>query len=313
MTANQAALTAMALCVLIVSGCGNQTATPLAGPAKPAAPVEGAPRIVNSGDGVHIEYHVYGQGDPAIVLVHGWSCDSNYWRSQLADLKARHTVITLDLAGHGASGRNRTVWSIGNYGEDVASVVRQIPNRQVILVGHSMGGPVALEATQRIGDRVIGVVGVETFKTIGIAPPSREQLDQLVDPFRKDFIGHTRSFVTEYFFQKNADPQFVRKVADDMALSPPEVAVPSILSLFEMDYPSVLQTIHVPVYAINSNLGGVTDEKRIRKTVPTFRAITLTGVGHFMMMEDPKRFNEALLKAIEEIQAPVAQTAANEH
>jgi pimeloyl-ACP methyl ester carboxylesterase len=163
---------------------------------------------------------------------------------------------------------------------------------------------VALEATQRIGDRVVGIVGVDTFKTIGIAPPSTQQINELVDPFRKDFIGHTRSFVAEYFFQKNADPQFVRKVADDMALSPPEVAVPSILSLFEMDYPSVLQTIHVPIVAINSDLGGITDEKRIRKTVPTFHAVTLPGVGHFMMMEDPKRFDEALLQAIDSILAP---------
>jgi pimeloyl-ACP methyl ester carboxylesterase len=294
MTASKAALAALASSFLWLSGCGNKTASPPAAPAQPAPPVEGAPRIVTSADNVHIEYHVYGSGDPAIVLVHGWSCDSNYWRAQLADLKAKYTVITLDLAGHGASGRNRTVWSIGNYGEDVASVVRQIPNRQVILVGHSMGGPVALEATQRIGDRVVGI----------IAPPSSQQLNELVDPFRKDFIGHTRSFVAEYFFQKNADPQFVRKVADDMALSPPEVAVPSILSLFEMDYPSVLQTIHVPIVAINSDLGGVTDEKRIRKTAPTFHAVTLSGVGHFMMMEDPKRFDEALLKAIDAILAP---------
>jgi pimeloyl-ACP methyl ester carboxylesterase len=307
MTQNKAALAALALCVLLVSGCGKSANPPMAAaPEKPAAPVEGAPRIVTSADGVHIEYHVYGKGDPAIVLVHGWSCDSNYWRAQLADLKSKYTVVTLDLAGHGASGRNRTVWSIGNYGEDVAAVVRQLPNHQVILVGHSMGGPVALEATQRIGDRVIGIVGVDTFRTIGVPTPSRQQLEELVEPFRKDFIGHTRSFVSEYFFQKNADPQFVRKVADDMALSPPQVAIPSIMSLFEMDYDSVLQTIHVPIIAINSDLGGVTDEKRIRKTAPTFRAVTLSGVGHFMMMEDPQHFDEALLQAIDSIQKPAS-------
>ena len=308
MTANKAALSALAIALLFADGCGKKSAAPptAAAPEQPAKPVEGAPRIVTSADGVHIEYHVYGSGEPAIVLVHGWSCDSNYWREQLADLKAKYTVVTVDLAGHGASGRNRTDWSIGNYGEDVAAVVRQIPNRQVVLVGHSMGGPVALEATRRIGDRVIGIIGVDTFKTIGVPPPSKEQLNALVEPFRKNFIGYTRSFVAEYFFQKGADPQFVRKVSDDLALSPPEVAVPSIMSLFDMDYPTVLQAIHVPIVAINSDLGGITDEKRIRKTVPTFRAVTLSGVGVFMMLEDPKRFDEALLQAIDSIQAPKA-------
>jgi pimeloyl-ACP methyl ester carboxylesterase len=306
MTAYKAALTALALNTLLAAGCGNKTAPPPAAAIseQPAPPVEGAPRIVTSADGVHIEYHVYGHGEPAIVLVHGWACDAGYWSKQLDDLKAKYSVITLDLAGHGASGRNRTTWSIGNYGEDVAAVVRQIPNQKVILVGHSMGGPVALEATQRIGDRVVGIIGVDTFKTIGVPPPTKEQLDELVEPFRKDFIGNTHSFVTEYFFQKNADPQFVRKVADDMALEPPEVAVPSIMSLYEMDYPSVLQAIHAPIMAINSDLRDGTDEKRIRKTLPGFRVVTLPDSGHFMMMEDPKRFNEALLKAIEDVQAP---------
>ncbi len=89
-----------------------------------------------------------------MVLIHGWSCDGNYWKEQIAPLKAKYTTVTVDLAGHGASGANRTDWSMGNFGEDVAAVVRQIHNQKVVLVGHSMGAPVALEAARRIGDRV---------------------------------------------------------------------------------------------------------------------------------------------------------------
>lgn len=299
----------MACGALIAAGCTKQTNTPSQVASAPAQPMEGAPRLVNSADGVHIEYHVYGKDypeEPAVVLVHGWSCDSNYWRAQLADLKKNHTVVTLDLAGHGASGRNRRDWSIANYGEDVAAVVRQVPNRHVILVGHAMGGPVVLEATRRIGDRVIGIIGVEAFKSIGVPPPAPEQVEQLVQPFRADFIGHTRAFVSDYFFPKNADPRFVRKIADDMALEPPEVAVPSIVSLFKMDFPAVLETIHVPIIAINSDIGEATDEKRIQKTAPTFRATVLPGTSHFLMMDDPQRFNTVLLREIAALQAPPA-------
>jgi pimeloyl-ACP methyl ester carboxylesterase len=299
-----AALAALALVAAVMTAaCGSKTNTPATdnGPPQAPQPIEGAPRIVTSADGVHIEYHVYGKDypeEPAIVLVHGWSNDSSYWRAQLEDLKQKYTVVTLDLAGHGASGRNRQSWSIGHYGEDVAAVVRQIPNRHVVLVGHGMGGPVSLEATRRIGGRVVGIIGVEAFKSIGVTPPTKEQVEQLVAPFREDFIGHTRSFVTDYFFQRNADPRFVRKVADDMALAPPEVAVPSIVSLYEMDFPSVLQAIQVPIIAINSDINP-TDEKRIQKTAPTFRAVVIPGVGHFLMMEDPQRFNPALIQEIE--------------
>src|SRR6185312_14254492 len=85
-----------------------------------AAPyVEGSPLLVNSADGVHIEYRIYGKGEPAVVLVHGWACNENYWNAQTPALKAAHyTVVLVDLAGHGASGKNRSDWSMGNYGED---------------------------------------------------------------------------------------------------------------------------------------------------------------------------------------------------
>jgi pimeloyl-ACP methyl ester carboxylesterase len=255
--------------------------------------------MVMSGDGVHIEYHVYGKGDPAIVLIHGWSCDGNYWSSQLADLKARFTTVTVDLAGHGASGRNRTDWSIGNFGEDVAAVVRQLQNPKVVLVGHSMGAPVALEATRRIGDRVIGIIAVDSLKTIGQPPMTEQQIQVRVKPFRDNFIGHTREFVAKAMFTPQANPTFVQKVAYDMSLEPPEVAIPAMESLSRMDYTKVLPDIRVPVVAINSSLGQPVDEARIRKSIPTFRAVTLDNTGHFLMMEAPDRFNPLLLKEIE--------------
>lgn len=165
---------------LLIAGCDRKAETPP--PPKQEGPAEGAPRIVTSADGVHIEYHLYGKAETALVLVHGWSADSSYWQKQIAPLKAKYTVVTLDLAGHGASAKNRTAWTMESYGEDVASVVRQIPNARVILVGHSMGGPVVLEAAPRIGDRVIGIVGVDTFKSIGQPPTPRAQLEKEIEP-----------------------------------------------------------------------------------------------------------------------------------
>jgi pimeloyl-ACP methyl ester carboxylesterase len=264
----------------------------------PPPHVEGGPEIAVEPDGVHIEYHTYGKGDPAIVLVHGWATDANYWNAQLDPLKARYTVVAIDLAGHGASSKNRSDWSMGSYGEDVAAVVRQIPNRQVILVGHSMGGTVALEATRRIGDRVIGIIVVDALKSVGLPPIPRAEIESRVAPFRADFIGQTRKFVAESLFAKGADPLFVQKVAYDMALEPPEVAVPSLQALLSMDLSSVLPDIHVPVLAINSDLA-VTDEARIRRFLPDFKAEVMPHTGHFLMMEVPQTFNPILLRDID--------------
>lgn len=260
--------------------------------------IDGTPQIANSTDGVHIQYRVYGEGEPALILIHCWACDSNYWSAQIAPLKAKYTVVTVDLTGHGGSGRNRTEWTMERYGDDVAAVAREIENPRIILVGHSMGGPVALEAARRIGARVIGIVAVDTLKTVGQPPVSEREIAMRVKPFRENFIGHTRDFVSNSFFTKDADPQFVRKVVDDMALEPEDIAVPSMEALMRMDYSKIVPEIRVPVVAINADRTGPTDEARIKKSLPAFTSVTIPNTGHFLMMETPERFNPVLLREV---------------
>jgi pimeloyl-ACP methyl ester carboxylesterase len=259
-------------------------------------PGEG-PRITMSPDYVHIEYHVYGQGEPAVILVHGWASDANYWNAQIAPLKAHYTVVAVNLAGHGASGSNRSDWSIANYAQDVVAVARQIPNPHLVLVGHSMGAAVALAATPLLGNRVIGVIAVEALRSVGEPPLAPSDIERRVAPFSADFIGETRKLVSDSLFEKGADPLLVKKVAYDMSLEPPAVAIPSMRSLLSMDLAALLPAIHVPVYAINSDIAP-TDAARIRRSLPDFTLDVLDHSGHFLMLEAPQRFNPLLLKDI---------------
>jgi pimeloyl-ACP methyl ester carboxylesterase len=273
---------------------------PSAAPNASRAPAAGAsaPLITDSADGVHIEYHVYGAGNPAVVLIHGWACDTSYGREQLAPLEAKYTTVTLDLAGHGGSGRNRSDWSMARYGEDVAAVVRRLPNARVILVGHAMGGPVALEAAPLLASRVIGIIGIDTFRSLGLPPPEPREVERAVAPFRTDFIGAMHRLVPT-LFAPGANPALERAVADDMARAPAPIAIASLLSLNSMDYRTLLPAMHAPIVVIDSDLGHAASEARIRKIVPSFRAITLKGDGHFLMLQDPKRFNPILLREID--------------
>jgi pimeloyl-ACP methyl ester carboxylesterase len=308
-------MTRIAACAAVAAwlvACGNAS-PPAAAPAAPAAAAaaastpaptvnDGSPRIVDSQPGVHIQYRVYGSGAPLVVLVHGWSCDSNYWAAQLADLKARYTVATVDLAGHGGSGANRDDWSMAAFGADVAAVVNELKDHpRVVLVGHSMGGPVVVEAARLLKSRVAGVIGVDTLGDVGLplAPPAETQ--RLLVPFRKDFIGTTRQFVTRTFFTKNSDPLLVRRIADDMSQAPPAVAIPALEGMGAWDGATALADITAPLVLINSDLRPPADADRIRKLSPKFRLVTMTGVGHFLMMEDPKRFNPLLEQQIDSL------------
>ncbi len=60
---------------------------------------------------------------------------------------------------------------------------------------------------------MVGIVAVDSFKTIGQPPMPDAQIEKVLKPFRDDFIGHTREFVTSGFFTAESDPKFVQKVA----------------------------------------------------------------------------------------------------
>src|SRR5262245_51691582 len=100
-----------ALCVLLITiligACSRDRDKQPAKEQEVAHPQEGVPLTIASEDGVPIRYRVYGTGEPALIFIHCWACDSSYWDQQIEPLKTRYTVVTLDLAGHGESGTTR--------------------------------------------------------------------------------------------------------------------------------------------------------------------------------------------------------------
>jgi pimeloyl-ACP methyl ester carboxylesterase len=288
------------LTLTFIGACSRESAQQPAAEQRAAQMPDGTPLTVNSEDGVPIRYRVYGTGDPALIFIHCWACDSSYWDQQLDALKARYTVVTLDLAGHGESGTTRDDWSISAFGADVAAVAGRIPDRQLVLVGHSMGGPVALEAARRLRDFVIGIVGVETFTNIGLPPLTPRELEQRLEPYRRDFASTTRDNVTQRFFKKTSDPVLVRRIADDMASEPPGIGIGAMIGMNNMSYAAALGDISVPIIAINSDRLP-TDVERIRLHAPTFRVKLMPGAGHFLMIEEAPRFNALLDQTVQEL------------
>ncbi|MEX0727204.1 MAG: alpha/beta hydrolase, partial [Planctomycetaceae bacterium] len=120
---------------------------------------------VPSADGVVIRYEVRGENEnaeqPTLVFIHGWCCNRTFWEPQLAHFAKRFQVVAVDLAGHGKSDAGRENWTMEAFGQDVAAVVNDVGADRVILVGHSMGGPVILEAADILGDKVAGLIPVD--------------------------------------------------------------------------------------------------------------------------------------------------------
>jgi pimeloyl-ACP methyl ester carboxylesterase len=258
-------------------------------------------RVV-SADNVSIAYHAQGSGSPALVFIHGWCCDHSYWDAQLAHFSGKHKVVAIDLAGHGDSGMNRSNWSIAAFGADVVAVVNKLGIERMVLIGHSMGGPVALEATQRLPGRVIGLVGADTFHDVDPTERPQEEVDKWLAAFSADFAGTATSFVRGMFVPAS-DSALVEKIVADMSSAPPEVglgAIEATLDFMLNEQPGALRKAKVPVRCINSDKYP-TDIEAGKKYASSFEVAVMAGVGHFVMNEDPETFNRLLEEIIEEL------------
>jgi pimeloyl-ACP methyl ester carboxylesterase len=258
----------------------------------------GHARKVTSADGVSIAYEVHGKGRPVIVFVHGWSCDRTYWKDQVAYFSERYKVVTIDLGGHGESGTGRTNWTIYSFGTDVATVIRKLGLKRALLVGHSMGGDVIVDAALQAQGRVSGLILCDAYKSLS-EDISIVSIQNFVKDFAADFHGEVHEFVKDLFLP-TSDSLLVSHVADDMAMAPPAVALSALSSslMHGRQITHDLEKLKLPVVSFNPD-DTPTDKDAMR--AQGVDVAIMPGVGHFMMLEDPKTFNELLEKLIRQM------------
>jgi len=248
-------------------------------------------RITHSIDGVAIAYSVSGTADTAILCIHGGLADRSFWQGQHSALSDRFKMIALDLAGHGESGRDRRKWGIPEFAYDAAAVMDAERLQQVILVGNSLGGPVAIEAALLSDECVIGVVGVDTFHDAGrrIDPQwAREQ----AEAWRRDFDGTLEKMVRA-LFHAGSSPSLLADVRRRLSRTSPETVWAMFSSIGGYDTGASARQLRVPVRCINGDLFP-TDIAAIRKWIADFDAVVLPHTGHFPMLERPEEFNRRL-------------------
>ena len=249
---------------------------------------------VRGADGASIAYETRGAGDTALVFVHGWSCDRTYWREQLGAFSDDYQVIAVDLAGHGESGDERDQFSMESFGADVAAVIEQLSVDRVILVGHSMGGPVVVEAAAQMDDRVVGVIGVDTLKHVDQRRLTPEQRQKMSAAMEADFDTALRGFVRSTMFSEHSPPDLTNWIVDDMAQTNRRVARLAGDSMVSVDFDARLQEIkNTPLHLINSDYQE-TSEAALRVSHPGAQVVYIEKAGHFLMLERPEVFNSAL-------------------
>ncbi|MCP4654487.1 MAG: alpha/beta hydrolase, partial [bacterium] len=200
-------------------------------------------------------------------------CDATFWAPQVEAFAGDYRVVTLDLAGHGASGSERAEWTLKAFGQDVKAVVEELALERLVLIGHSMGGPVALMAAQLMPERVVGIIAVDTLQNADFEW-DEEAWRKRVDSYREDFAGACERIRSESF-REDADPELVAEVMEKLCDRSPEMAAVGveILETFESyDMAAQMQAVRVPIRGLNADLWPTNVEGN-RKYAPGYDAV----------------------------------------
>jgi pimeloyl-ACP methyl ester carboxylesterase len=244
-------------------------------------------------DGTRIHYVNYGKGSEALVLIHGWTMNADNWRDNVGDLARRNRVIVVELPGHGQSDKPPATYSMDYFARAVDAVMRDAKVKRAVLVGHSMGTPVARQFYRKYPAKTLGIVAVD-----GALRPffNKAQMDGLLAGLR----GPKYQEVVVQMLATIGGPNLSAEARDRIkasSLSTPQFVLVSAME--GMADPTIWgeDKINVPVLATMAKtpLFPPDIEQRYRSLAPNMEFQMWDGVGHFIMMEKPKEFNAAVI------------------
>ena len=239
-----------------------------------------------------VHYKSYGKGRDALVLVHGWTCNMNHWRDQIPDFAKRNRVIALDLPGHGESDKPQIAYTMDLFADAIDAVMRDAKVEHAVIVGHSMGAPVARQFYRKYPQKTLGIVLVDGgWRLFG----TKELREQFLAMFRGP---NYKEAGAQMFSQMTAtmSPEERERVKSTFSSTPQYVLVSAMESMTQESLYGP-DKVNVPVFAIlaKSPFWVPDTEQYFRSLAPDFELQWWEGVGHFLMMERPKQFNEAVI------------------
>lgn len=256
-------------------------------------------------DGVKIHFKTCGDGDKSIVFVHGFGCNMKAWDYQVKDLSKDYNLVFIDLPGYGKSDKPDTEYNLDFFAKAVKTVTDDLNIEKAIFVGHSLGTPICRQVYFNYPEKVTALCDVDGvycfYPTDTIFTEAYEaSLHDFANLFSGDEYKHNLIQFVKSLSYVTTPKEICEYAMDNMPETPQNIAYSTMNNLIDRKYWTG-QQITVPTLIFctqNSDLPPDNYEK-MSDLYPNMQYLEFNDIGHFIMMENPKLFNDKLKEWIE--------------
>jgi len=241
-------------------------------------------------DGVRLYYERDGSGAPELLFVPGWCCDQTFYAPQFEYFKRRHAVTALALRGCGDSDAPDGDYDIPTLADDVARFCAEVGIEKPVVIGHSLGGMIAIELAARYPALPRAIVADDP----GPIDPT-EATVRVFEGFAQQLAGPAGEDVRRAWVVETAGPtasdELRRKVIDGMCSVPLPIACAVIEGVTRWNGVAAFLMCEVPLLVLLSGPGSSNDPSRLQPLRPLTQFGMTVGSGHFQQLEVPDQLN----------------------
>jgi sigma-B regulation protein RsbQ len=253
-------------------------------------------RAQSQGNANRINYSITGSGDTTLLFIHGWNISQQYWSNQVEKLAGRFKIVTLDLPGHGLSPKVNSYQTPEAMVQEITKLIFQENLETIVVIGHSLGGELALLLWTQVPQKIVGIIGVDNFKDIQfkITPQFQKGFDDYFKKFQHDYSNMAEQFARENI--RSTDSLVVQRIVRDYRSADPKVALTifkAMMPTYENDK-AILKALPFPLHIIASDYEPSNEEALGAYSKSGYWIEWINHAGHFPMVEQPEQFQQAM-------------------
>jgi pimeloyl-ACP methyl ester carboxylesterase len=236
-------------------------------------------------DGVELFYAEAGTGEPPVLLVHGWTCDHTAMAPLFTYFRRSHRVITVDLRGHGESDKPEQDYTMAVFADDLAWMCGELGLEKPIVIGHSMGGVIAVEVAARFPDLPSAVVTLDAPVVASAALLDR--VKPLVEGFHSSAFRELQDQFVDSMFLPTDNQERKARIKAGMLSTHQHVAESAFDNVLK-DTVSAARACKVPLLVLAA-AESLSDLPRLCEVCPNVVTGQTVGAGHFHQLEVPEQ------------------------